>query len=403
MSAYLDILRVPRMAALMAVALLVRLPIGINALAVVLFLREETGSFSVAGAVAGGLALGTGVGAPFIGRLVDRVGMRVLVPLAVGNAATLLLLVALGSGGAPTAALIAVAVVTGALFPPLGSVVRARFPELLRGAPHLVAPAYALDSVLLELGFVAGPLLTALLVALFDPQAALVFSAATVVVGTVAFVLAVPPPVEAPGSGRRAGLLGPLREPGIQTLVITMFPVGLAVGALEVAVPAFTRGEGSPELAGVLLAVWSVGSAAGGFVYGLRPRRTPLAALHLRLTVLLPLAFVPVLASTSVPLMALLLLPAGMLIAPILATRNELATSAAPRGMATEALTWPLTALLSGIAAGAAAGGALVEVADWRAAVLAAAGGALVGAAVVVGRRATLPVTPPAPAAALAG
>jgi len=389
-SAYLAILRHGRVGVLLLAALMARLPIGINGLAVVLFLREQMGSFAVAGAVAGGLALGTAVGAPFIGRLVDRAGTRVLVPLAAGNAATLLVLVALGSSGAPAAALVALAVATGTLFPPLGSVVRARFPDLLRTAPHLVAPAYALDSVLLELGFVAGPLLTAALVALFDPQAALVFSAAVVLAGTVAFVAASPPPAEAPGTARATGLLGPLREPGIQTLVVTMFPIGLAIGALEVALPAFTRDEGAAELAGVLLAVWSIGSAAGGFVYGLRPRRSPLAALHLRLTILLPIAFLPVLVPTSVGLMALLLLPAGMLIAPILATRNELATAAAPPGTATEALTWPLTALLSGLAAGAALGGALVDAQGWRAAVLAGVVAAALGSLTAAARRRTL-------------
>lgn len=68
MSVYALILRHPRMSGLFAAALVARLPIGINGLAVVLFLREQTGSFSVPGAVAGGLALGTGLGAPFIGR-----------------------------------------------------------------------------------------------------------------------------------------------------------------------------------------------------------------------------------------------------------------------------------------------------------------------------------------------
>ena len=85
MSVYARILRHPRMAGLFAAALVARLPIGINGLAVVLFLREQTGSFAVPGAVAGGLALGMGVGAPFMGRLVDRLGARVLVPLAVGK------------------------------------------------------------------------------------------------------------------------------------------------------------------------------------------------------------------------------------------------------------------------------------------------------------------------------
>jgi MFS family permease len=390
-TAYLDILRHPRMAGLLAAALLARLPIGINGLAVVLFLRAETGSFSVAGAVAGGLALGTGAGAPFMGRLVDRQGTRVLVPLALGNAAGLLALLALGRAGAPAVALVATAVATGALYPPNPSVLRARFPALLRDEPRLVPSAYALDSVLLEISFVVAPLLTAVLVALAEPAAALVFSAATVVAGTVIFNALMPAGEDAHDAAHDGGLLGPLRAPGIRTLVVTMFPVGFAVGALEVSLPAFSEGEGAAELAGVLLAVWSIGSAAGGLVYGARPRRSSLAALHLRLTLLLPLAFVPVLASTSVAVMALLLLPAGVLIAPIIATRNELASAAAPRGTETEALTWPLTALLSGLSLGAAVAGALIDAADWRAAVVAAVAGAGVGALVAASRRRTLP------------
>ena len=393
MATYLEILRVPRMGALMAVALLVRLPIAINGLAVVLFVREQTGTFASAGAVAGGLALGTGLGAPFMGRLVDRAGTRVLVPLAVANALSLLALVGLGSTGSPPGVLVLTALLAGALYPPNPSVLRTRFPDLLSHDPRLVGSVFALDSVLLEIGFVLGPLITAVLVATVSPAAAIVFSAAAVVVGSVAFAALLPP---APGAGAGdvadpdAGLLGPLRAPGIRTLVLTMFPVGFAIGALEVALPAFSADEGGAELAGFLLAVWSIGSAAGGFVFGLRPRRSGLVALHLRLTLLLPLAFAPVLAAVSVPLMALLLLPAGMLIAPIIATRNELATAVAPPGTATEALTWPLTALLSGLASGAAVGGALVDTHDWRAAVVAAVLGAAVGSVLAASRRRTL-------------
>jgi MFS family permease len=378
------------MAALLTAALVARMPIGINGLAIVLFLRAETGSFSVAGAVAGGLALGTGLGAPLMGRLVDRQGTRVLLPLAIGNAAGLLALVALGRSGASAAPLVLAAVATGALFPPNPSVLRARFPALLRDAPGLISSAYALDSVMLELMFVLAPLMTAVLIALFDPAAALLVSAGVVVAGTMLFTAALPADCEPARERARGGLLGPLRTPGIQTLVITMVPVGFAIGALEVSLPAFSTEHGAPELAGVLLAVWSIGSAAGGLVYGARPWRAPLAAMHLRLTLLLPLAFVPVLASTSVSLMALLLLPAGVLIAPIIATRNELASAAAPSGTETEALTWPLTALLSGLSLGAAVAGVLIDAYDWHAAVLAAIAGAAVGALIAASRRRTL-------------
>ena len=152
-----------------------------------------------------------------------------------------------------------------------------------------------------------------------------------------------------------------LRAPGIRTLVMTMVPVGFAIGALEVAVPAFSHDESRAELAGVLLATWSLGSAIGGFVYGARVRRSPLPLVHQRLTLLLPLGFLPLLIAPTMAVMALLLVPAGLFIAPILATRNELASQAAPPGTKTEALTWPLTALVGGIALGAAAGGALID------------------------------------------
>jgi MFS family permease len=396
MEVYARILRHPRMAALFASALVARLPIGINGLAVVLFLRDQTGSFSVPGAVAGGLALGSGVGAPFMGRLVDRMSARVLLPLAGANATGILTLLVLGYADAPAALLVGVGVATGAMYPPSPSVLRARFPELLQSEPELVPSAYALDSVLLEITFVCAPLIVVAAIAALGPAAALVVSAATVLIGVTAFVLLLPPDHPSGAHQHDTGLLGVLRAPGIRTLVMTMLPVGFAIGALEVAVPAFSHDQSRAELAGVLLATWSLGSAVGGFVYGTRERRSPLALVHLRLTVLLPLAFVPLLVAPSMTVMALLLLPAGLFIAPIIATRNELASKAAPPGTKTEALTWPLTALVGGIALGAAAGGALIDASGWRAAVLSAATGSLVAAS----RRETLhAAVAPAPSA----
>jgi MFS family permease len=390
MSVYARILRHPRMAGLYAAALVARLPIGINGLAVVLVLREQTGSFAVPGAVAGGLALGTGLGAPFMGRLVDRLGARVLLPLAFANAAGILTLLGLGYQDAPALVLVAVAVATGALYPPSPSVLRARFPELLRSDPALVPAAYALDSVLLEITFVLAPLVVVAAIAILGPGAALVVSAGTVLLGVGAFVWLLPPDRPRAAHHEDAGLLGVLRAPGIRTLVMTMLPVGFAIGALEVAVPAFSHEESRAELAGVLLATWSMGSAIGGFVYGARVRRSPLPLVHQRLTLLLPLGFLPLLVAPSMAVMAVLLVPAGLFIAPIIATRNELASQAAPPGTKTEALTWPLTALVGGIALGAAAGGALIDASDWHAAALAAVLGAGIGALIATARRSTL-------------
>jgi MFS family permease len=369
-SRYAAVLRVPHVAALIGATLLARFPIGINALAVVLYLRAERGSFAVAGAVAGALAAGSGVGAPIQGRLVDAFGQRrVLVPLGVVHAGALGALVAGTEAGASGAVLFACGLLAGFAIPPTSSVLRSMWPSLLRDQPELMQPAYALDSVLIELIFVLGPLLTAVVATVLEPPSR-----------------AMRPDPHRP----RAGALGALASPGVRTLVLTSLPAGIGIGICEVALPAFGDAYGAAATAGILLAVWSLGSAAGGLVYGALPNRPPLDRVHLAVTALLPFGLLTLAAAPSVAVMALLVIPAGMFIAPLLATRNELVGWVAPEGSRTEAYTWPVTSFVGGIAIGSALAGAIVEAASWRTAFLVAGAVAAVGTVVAVARRRTI-------------
>ena len=398
MGSYSRIFRVPRMPSLLATALVARLPIGINGLAIVLMLKAERGSFAIAGLTAGAFALANAVGTPVMARTVDRVGTWVLGVMAVTCGIGLTGLI-ISASDAPEAVVIACAVLTGASAPPVSSILRALYPRLLRGQPSLIHGAFALDSVLTELLFIAGPALTAAIAVLASPQAALGLSAVAVTAGTIAFLTALrgidlPPPARS-----SAGLLGALRAPGVRTLALTMLPVGVAFGILEITITAFAADEGHPELAGVLLTLWACASAAGGLVYGARPRRGSASETHLRITLLLPLGLVPVTLSTAPLTMALLLLPAGIFIAPLLATRNELVGQVAPAGTETEAYTWPLTAIVAGIAAGQAVAGSIVDGPGWRTAALVAVASAAVGSALALARRGTLQApSEPAPA-----
>ena len=336
MTSYGRVLRHPGLATLLAASMFARLPIGINALATVLFLREQTGSFAIAGATSGASALGVGFGAPVNARLIDRFGPRVMVLLAATHAGGLGAIVALGLAGAPAVPLVAAGLLTGLAMPPTSSVMRALYPRLL-DEPAAVQAAYALDSVSTQVIFVAGPLLTAVLVAALAPEAALGVSAAVVLVGVVVFLMAMPASERrraphADPSARPVGRLGALKSPGIRTIVLSMVPVGFAFGSLEVALPAFADAEGRRELAGVLLAFWSIGSAVGGLVYGARARQSPLVRVHVRMALLLPLGIAPLALAGSPALMALLAVPAGLFIAPLIATRNELAGRVAPAG-----------------------------------------------------------------------
>ena len=391
MGTYRQLLALPHVARMLTATIVGRLPIGINALAVLLFIEAQTGSFAEAGVVSGGLAAGVGVGAPLAGRLVDRFGARrVLAPYAAGHCVALGLVVVLGLADAPLPALLASSILIGLAHPPTSAVLRSMWPVLTESRPDLLSPAYAFDTVLIELVFIGGPLLTAVMVALTSPQAALAFSAAAVLLGTIAFATA--PPVARRGGRAHdddgPGRLGALRSPGIRTLVLTTLPLGICVGSAQVALPAFADAEHSAELAGVLLAVMSLASAAGGFVYGLSARSVHLT--HLQAATFLPLTYGPLALASSPVVVALLVIPAGFCVAPLIATRNELAGVAAPEGALTEAYTWPVTAFVGGIAIGTGGAGAIVEAADWRAAFLAGAAAGTVGTVVALARRGTL-------------
>jgi MFS family permease len=384
---YLRVLGHRPLGALLAASLLARLPQSMEGLAVILFVTLGGGSYATAGAAAGGLALGMAAGGPALGRIADRRGPGILVPTSFVHAGLLGLLVVVGVG-APGWLVVAVCAGIGAAFPPTHSVLRGRMPRVLTDSRDLLVPAYALDSVIMDLTFVGGPLLTALLVTVAGAPTALVVAAAATLAGPAVFLRHLPEPAPLPRPAGRSAT--PLRSPAIVTVMVTMLPFGVAMGALEVLLPAFSQAVGSPDLAGVLLGVWAAGSVLGGLLYGARTWGVPVATRHLHLSVVYPVCFLPLLVPSSPVAMALLVLPAGLLIAPIFASRNELVGAHAPEGSETEALSWPITTLLCGIAAGSAVAGVLIDEYGWRAAVIASIVAASAGAGVVGARRGTL-------------
>jgi MFS family permease len=396
---YARVLRAPHARSLLLAEIPARLPVGINGLAIVLFGRQHTGSYAAAGAMAAGFGIALGLSSPLIGRMIDRRGVRAtVVPLSLAHAVSMGLLVALGLAGAPVALLVVLAAAAGAFLPPLGSISRSLWPRILREGgeePGLLATALALEGVLIELVFVTGPLLTALLSALWDPAVALALSPVLLLVGLAGFLAQ--PPVRSWVISEAAedhDAWGALRSPGIRTLVLCTLPMGFCFGAMEVTLPAFSEAHGARAIAGVLVASWSLGSAAGGLLYGARHWTGPPGRRYARLAMLLPIAYLPLAAAPSMAVMFPLALLAGLSIAPTLTAGNQIAGDVAPAGAETEAYTWPVTALVVGLAVGNWSAGALVEAVDWQAAFLASAAGGAVAALVAARRWRTLQQQP---------
>ncbi len=386
---YQAVLAKPHMASLLAAAFVGRLPVGMFSLATVLFVSKETGSFAVAGAATGAFAIASGISAPIIGRVIDRVGQTpVLAVCAAGFPASVAALIVVGEATPRTVPILACAVACGLTFPPLFATLRTLMSVLAGG---LTETAFALEAMLQELFFIIGPLLVALIMVFANAQTALVAAATLVAGGTLAFAATKPSRSWRRDVGEE-GRAGALISAGIRTIVLMSVVDGMTFGSLEVALPAFAQEQGSAGTAGLMLGTLALGSLAGGFWYGAREWSRDPAELLLLFAWPLAAGLATLSLASTVPVMMVLLLVAGIFIAPSAAASFSLVRRLAPPGSLTEAFTWLSTGVTAGFAFGGLVGGVLVEHVSVDAALLATAGCALAAAVVLYVRRGTLRV-----------
>ncbi len=389
---YGRILRAPGAAHAFSGLIFSRIALGGTGLMILLFIRSEAGSFAAAGAVVAGYTVAAGLTSPLFGRMADRRGqtIAVLAPLPFYIAGMTALIVA-GLDHASSAVLVALAFLGGAFLPPVSALIRPLLPLITGSDPQMLSAAYAFDAIMIEVGFVTGPLIGATLISIASAAVALAAMVAFVGIGAVVFASAPASRQWRPhrGDGPRRS---PLRAPGLRTLVAAAFTVGVSFGSLEVALPAFATAHGSGAAAGILLAMTSLASAAGGVAFGTRSRdgRHSLHLDYLVLLLVIPLAFALMLLAQSIAVMAILVILAGASIAPLVAAQNELVTTVAPRGAISEAYSWMALAITAGVAAGAAAAGVIVDASSWRAAVVCACIVTACGGVLTFTRRATL-------------
>jgi hypothetical protein len=227
--------------------------------------------------------------------------------------------------------------------------------------PQLRDSAYALDSAAQEIVWTTGPLLVGAVAAVVSPEGAVLLNAFVTAAGTAwfcasAIVRAARPVVVE----RRARALS---SAGLRALLWTAGLFGISIGAMEVALAGFAVHAGRPESAGVLLAAWSVGSMAGGVVYGALDLG---AGAERRLPVLLLLAglsLVPLTLAGGLAVGIGLSVVAGLCDAPVLTCVYSLVDDHAPAGATAESFTWNTAALVAGIAAGSAVAGVIVDAA----------------------------------------
>ncbi|WP_371597243.1 MFS transporter [Streptomyces sp. NBC_00564] len=375
---YLEILRARHAARLLTGTLIGRLPNATAAIAVVLFIRAEGGSYSLAGALAAVYGVSNAVGQPLLGRLVDMYGQpRVQLPAALVSALGMALFAFAGTDPLPVA-YVAMAV-AGLFTPPLEGGLRALWPSVLRKEEQ-VHTAYAMDAVAQEIMFTVGPLLVTLCVALWSAQAALLVLNVIGVLGALSVVVS-PPSRAWRSAPREAHWLGALRSAGLVALLGAFLFVGIALGSITVAALSYSDSHGGDAVYGWLMAGIGLGALVGGTVYGAR-RWTGAPERRLSLLVaLLAVCYVPLMLVPGPVAMTALTALAGVFLAPCIACAFVLVDRHAPRGTVTEAFSWLVTTFTVGASVGTGLAGPVVE---WGGAVWGFAVPGVAGAAALV-------------------
>lgn len=341
-------------------------------LGTVLMITSLHGSYALAGGLS---AAGLAGGAVFLNRvaaLVDKFGpRRILLPQSGLFFAGTVAFIASAEMHAPAWLLFVTGTIGASLMPALGAIVRTGWSTLCGPDDQKLQLAYALESANDELIFILGPILAAFLATTVHPAAGLIAAPALSVTG-IWFLIRHPcmrsRPLPSPERSRareRGPAAGPRRSslpaPSLVTLAPVLAMFGAVTAAIELATVSFATTHGHRPLAGLILALFAVGSAGGGLWYGSRKWK---AVTHHRLAVaqvLSAVAIVLLWLAPSLGVLCVLLLSAGIVSSPILISAYSILEQQARAGRENEVLSWVGVSMCLGAALGAVIAGWAVD------------------------------------------
>jgi hypothetical protein len=344
---------------LLTTSMVGRLPTAMATLAVLLLVRGQGGSYTLAGGLAALFTAGAGIGQPMLARVVDRRGQwQVLIGSALLSSAAF---GGLAAGGARHPVLSAVAAaVAGLATPPLEPCLRSLWPHVVDGGSVLRA-AFSLDVGLQEMIFVVGPLLTVASVNIIGEDGGVLACAVFGAAGTLAFAV-----TAASRGWRPAPLLSgahgsPLHHSALVRVFLVALAAAVPVGALAIVAAAFAARHGDSAITG-----WALAANAGGaLVAGLYGAIRPLANPDARMLTLAGLALAAGYLPLALPLPVWLWLVAagvsGLALPVVLGVVFHRVNEISPPNLVTEANAWVVTAFSLGAATAALAAGVVTD------------------------------------------
>ncbi|MEV7973132.1 MFS transporter [Cellulomonas sp. NPDC089187] len=368
LGSYGRMLRLPGVLPLTLIAFVARIPHAMTGVTLTLHVVLGLGrGYAQAGVVAAAMTVGMAIGAPWRGRRVDRIGLRrAVIPSVLVSSVVWVIAPRLDYVW-----LIVAAVVAGVFLVPVFSVVRQSLSVLVPQDQQRTA--FAFDSVCTEVTFMVGPVLAAFLATSLSTTTALTVIGASTVLSGVALFWANPPTTSVE-LARRRGIAVPTTEvsadapvpgtagrswlsPGLVVILASASVAAVLLNGTDVSIVAALEDWGQPGSVGWVVALWCLGSAVGGLVYG----ASPLELHPLTLVAVFGLCTIPAALAQTPGQLAVAIVISGIPCAATLSSINASLVRMVPEHRRGEVMGWSGTANTLGGAVGAPVCGAVID------------------------------------------
>jgi MFS family permease len=331
---YQKVLAIPQVLPATLFMFIAGLPLTVMSLTLSLYVVNEMGrGYFDAGVVGTATALGFAVGAPLLGRMIDRYGLRPVVAVC-GTLST----VAWGLLPAVSYPLfVMLAFVAGVFMVPTGSLARQLVASLVPVDQQ--RPAYSLNMMLMELSFIIGPAAGIMLITVYSASTTMAIIGVWRAISYVVLYALNWPTRNAEEMAKDPNPSRPPMRTWVtgQLLSVLLVSAGavFALCGTELALIAVLRASDELSYAGYVIAAMSLASIAGGFVHGAVHRSWSQTRLALAMVLLL----LPVMLFDQVWWWLLIaLLPTNLLCTPTLAASSEAVGNLAPSNVRGEAM-----------------------------------------------------------------
>ena len=371
-SAYTTLFRTPGAMKFSVSALIGRMPISMDSLALIFIVVAVSDSYALAGALSAVASITISIATPFWSRLADRIGQRKMVlrvvPLKILG---LSLFIALVMNEAPVWTWFASIILAELAAINTGGLVRRRWLHVLNPDKsttaedetdkHVVNTAYSYEALMDEIVFIVGPITATACATSIAPAAGLIAGMILMSIGLPLFAMqraTEPPPSPVRVKDPHPPVIG---IPIVQAIALATTLTGGFFGAIAITVVGFAESEGQKSYSGLLLGLWASGSAVMAIINGLIKWKTSYAGRFLIFLTALTIFSIPFIFVDSILGLAIALFFNGFAIAPLIVNAYGVVQEAVPSEQITESFTWVVAGMPLGGAIASALGGWVIE------------------------------------------